>query len=132
MSRRRSYAVDPLGDRVLRAFERGDRRCLQRREDADAGVIVEQVDPLDDLGVADDEADAPAGHAVRLRHRPHLDADVLRAGRREEALRSPAVEDDVDVRSVVDDRAAGPVRPGDRVLEDAVGRTDGARDSRDS
>ena len=119
--------VDALGDRVLRARERGDRRRLQRREDADAAVIVEQVDPLDDLGVADDEADAPARHPVGLRHRPHLDADVLRAGRREEALRAPAVEDDVDVRGVVDDGAARSTRPGDGVLEDAVGHADGAR-----
>ena len=97
--------VDALLDGVLRPFERGDRRGLERREDPDAVVVVQQVDALDDLRVADDETDAPARHAVGLRHRPHLDADVLRAGRREEALRRAAVEDEVDVRGVVHDRA---------------------------
>ena len=110
-SRRRSYVATRLGDRFLRPFERGDRRPLQRLEDPDALVVVQEVDALDDLGVPDDEADAPAGHAVRLRHRPHLDADVLRARRREEALRRAAVVDEVDVRRVVDDRAAGPLAP---------------------
>ena len=71
---------DPLDDRVLRPFECGDRRVLEWCEDADAGVVVEHVDALDDLCVSDDEPDAPTGHAVRLRHRPHLDADVFRAG----------------------------------------------------
>ena len=52
---------------------------------------------LDDLGVADDEADAPAGRAERLRHRPHLHAHVLRARRREEALGLAAVVDEVNV-----------------------------------
>ena len=80
-------AGDALGDRVLRPFERGDRGALQRLEDADAIVIVQQVDALDDLGVPDDEPDAPARHAVGLRHRPHLDPDVLGAGSREKALR---------------------------------------------
>ncbi len=45
----------------------------------------------------------------------------------EEALRSPLVEHDVDVGGVVHDRAAGSARPCDRVVEDAVGRTDRAR-----
>ena len=98
-------------DRLLRPLERGDRGALQRLEDPDALVVVQEVDALDDLRVADDEADAPAGHPVRLRHRPHLDADVLRARRREEALRRAAVVDEVDVGRVVDDGAAGALRP---------------------
>ena len=118
---------DALGDRVLRPFERRDSRRLQRREDPDAAVVVEQVDALDHLRVADDEADPPAGHAVGLRHRPHLDADVLRARRREEALGPAAVEDEVDVRGVVDDGTTRAVGPANRCLERAGRSADRAR-----
>src|SRR5205809_612944 len=89
--------VAPLGDRVLRPGQRRDAGLLDRPEDPDAAVVVEQVDPLDDLRVADHEPDPPAGHAEGLGHREHLDADLLRAGRGEEAARLAPVEDEVAV-----------------------------------
>ena len=79
-------------------------------------MVALQVDPVDDLGVADDEADAPAGHAERLRHRPHLHAHVFPARRRQEALGRAAVVDEVDVRGVGDDRGARALGVGDRRL----------------
>ena len=93
-----------LLDAVLRAVERRDRGLLERGEDPDARVVAEQVDPLDDLGVPEDEPQPPARHPEGLGHRPELDSDVLRPGRREEALGLAAVEDEVVVGRVVDDR----------------------------
>ena len=89
-------------------------------------MVLEQVDPLDDLRVPDDEAEPPPGHPVRLGHREHLDADLLRAVVGEEALRRAAVEDEVAVGEVVDDRRAVPLGPGDRGREDAGRRSDRA------
>ena len=86
-------------------------------------MVLEQVDPLDDLRVADDEAEPPARHPVRLRHREELDPDLLRAGRGEEALRRAPVEDEVAVGEVVDDVGAVVARPPG---EDAFRRDDGA------
>ena len=77
----------PLGHRLLRTCQRGDRGLLHRPEDPGAQVVGEQVRPRDDLGVADDEPEPPAGHPVALRHREELDADLLRARGREEARR---------------------------------------------
>ena len=62
-ARRQSHLAGARSRRLvrrpsLRPFERSDRRSLQRLEDADPVVVVQQVDPLDDLGVADDEPDA--------------------------------------------------------------------------
>src|SRR5204863_280497 len=47
-------------DRLLRPRQRCDPRLLDRPEDADARVVGEQVDPLDDLRVPDDESEPPA------------------------------------------------------------------------
>src|SRR5437763_479413 len=49
-----------LGNRLLRAGQRRDRRFLHRAEDPDAAVVVQQVDPLDDLRIAEHEAEPPA------------------------------------------------------------------------
>src|SRR5207248_4829574 len=86
--------VSPLGHGVLRPGERRDASLLNRPEDPDAAVIVEQVDPFDDLRVAYDEANAPTGHAVGLGHREHLDANVLSPGRGEKAARLAPLEDE--------------------------------------
>ena len=90
-------------------------------------MVGEQVEPGHDLRVADDEPEPPAGHPVRLRHREHLDADLLRARLGEEALRPVPVEDDVAVGEVVDDRGAGLLRVRDRRREGALGHADRAR-----
>jgi hypothetical protein len=90
-------------------------------------VVVQQVDALDDLRVPEHEAEPPAGHPVRLRHREHLDADLLRAGRGEEALRLAAVEDEVAIGEVVHDRGIGLLRVRDRGLERPIACDDGAR-----
>ena len=69
------------------------------------------------LGVAEHEAEPPAGHAVALREREHLDADLARAVDGEEALGAAPVEDEVAVGEVVDDRRSGLVRELDRLGE---------------
>src|SRR5947207_592951 len=102
--------VAPLGDRVLRPGQRRDAGLLDRPEDPDAAVVVEQVDPLDDLRVPDHEPDPPAGHPVGLGHREHLDPDLLRAGRGEKAARLAPVEEEVAVRAVVHDGRPGRLR----------------------
>ena len=117
---------DALGDRVLRPGQRRDPGVLDRREDPDAHVVGEQVEAGDDLGVADDEPEPPAGHPVGLRHREHLDADLLRARLGEKRLRRAPVEDEVAVGEVVDDRRAGVVRVGDREREGPGRRADRA------
>jgi hypothetical protein len=133
-AQRLEHAVAPslvrrgaLRHALLRPRQRRERRLLHRTEDADAAVVVEQVDALDDLGVADDEADAPARHPVALRHREHLDAELLRAARREEAPRRAAVEDEVAVGEVVHDRGVGLAREREGVLERAGRRRDRTR-----
>ena len=117
----------PLLDRLLRPRQRRDRGPLQRHEDPRAGVLLDEVQPCDDLGVADDEAEPPAGHAVALREREHLDADLARAVLGEEALGSAAVEDQVAVREVVDDRRARLARELDGLGEHAGRSRDGGR-----
>src|SRR5438093_1257579 len=118
--------VAPLGDGVLRPGQRRDAGLLDRPEDPDAAVVVEQVDPLDDLRVADHEPDPPAGHPVGLGHREHLDPDLLRARGGEEAARLAPVEDEVAVGEVVHDGGSGLVRVLDGLLEGAVGHRDRA------
>src|SRR6266545_6048743 len=93
--------LDALGDRPLRPGQRRDPRMLDRREDPDAVVVGEQIEAGHDLRVADDEAEPPAGHAVGLRHREHLDTDLARTRFGQERLRRAPVEDDVAVREVV-------------------------------
>src|SRR4029077_15812589 len=112
--------VAPLGDGVLGPGHRRDAGLLDWPEDPTAAVGVEQVDPLDDLRVADDEPDPPAGHAVGLGHREQLDADLLRARRGEEALGPATVEVEVAVSEVVHDGRAGGLGVGDRLLEGPV------------
>src|SRR5690606_5857704 len=51
-----------LLDVVLRSLERGDRRHLHRREHAVVVVALDAGERIDELAVADHEADAPARH----------------------------------------------------------------------
>ena len=82
-------------------------------------MIPEEVHPLDDLRVPDDEAEPPAGHPVALRHGEELDADLPRARLGEEAPRLEAVEHEIGVGEVVDDDGTGLRRVGDGLGEDA-------------
>ena len=116
-----------LLDRLLRPGQRGDARRLDRPEDARAHVVSEQVEPLDELGVPDDEAEPPAGHAVGLRHGEHLRADLPRARLGEEARRPPSVELEVGVGEVVEDERPRPLRPAHGLREDARRRRGRAR-----
>ena len=90
-------------------------------------MLLDEVQPRDDLRIADDEAEPPAGHAVALREREHLDADLACAVLGEEALGPAAVEDEVGVGEVVHDRRARLVRELDRLGEDAGRSRDGGR-----
>ena len=90
-----------LADAFLRPHERLDRGELDRLEQPGVDVRLELPVVRDRLGVADDRTAAPAGHVVALREREDLDADVERAGRREEAGRDVAVESQLGVRVVV-------------------------------
>ena len=69
-----------LGDAFLRAFEREDAAHLDGREGAVVEVALESGEGGDEVGVADHEADAPAGHVVALRQGEELDGDVFGAG----------------------------------------------------
>jgi hypothetical protein len=79
-SRRFWYFCADLLDAVLRAFERGDRGDLDRRERAVVVVALDARERRDQVAVADHEADAPAGHVVALAHREELDGDVRAPG----------------------------------------------------
>src|SRR6266542_2108163 len=118
--------VATLGDGLLRAGQRRDAGLLDRPEDPDTAVVVEQVDPLDDLRVPDHEPDPPAGHPVGLGHREHLDAYVFRARRRQETARLAPVVDEVAVGEVVHHGRAGLVRVLDGLLKRAVRHRDRA------
>ena len=83
-------------------------------------MVLQILDPPRDLCVADREPEPPAGHAVRLRHREELEADLPRAVDGEEALRRTPVEDEIAVREVVHHPRAGALCPLDRLLEDTV------------
>src|SRR3982751_139390 len=85
-------------DALLRPRQRRNGGALHRHEDPGELVVLEVLDARDELGVPDREADAPPGHAVRLREREELEADLARALGREEALRAAPVEDEVAVR----------------------------------
>src|SRR5581483_9806239 len=88
----------PRLDRFLRACERRDRRLLHRPEDARELMVLQVLDARRDLRVPEGEADPPARHAVRLRHREELEAHLARAVDRQEALGAAAVEDALAVR----------------------------------
>ena len=102
-------AVD-LADvrRVLgRLAHRHGRGDLDRLERPVVEVRLQPRERRDDVGVPDDEADAPAGHREPLRQRVELDRDLARALGREDRGRFVPVERDVGIGEVVhdDDRA---------------------------
>ncbi len=71
------------GVAVAQGHDGGD---LNGLEHAVVVVAFDRGQGFDHLPVAAAEADAPAGHVVALAHRGELDADVGRAGRRQESL----------------------------------------------
>ena len=109
----------PLLDRLLRPGQRRDARLLHGHEHAGEDVVLEILDPRDELRVPDREAEPPARHPVRLRHGEQLEPDLARAVLREEAGRPAAVEDEVAVGEVVQQPRARVLRPLDRFGEDA-------------
>ncbi len=92
-----------IADALLVAFQSGDGRHLQGREGA---VVVVALDPRqgrDQLGIADHEADPPAGHVVALRQGEELHRDILGTRYLHDRRRFPAVVDDVGIGQVVHD-----------------------------
>ena len=86
---------------VDRLAQRDGRRDLDRLERPVVEVRLQLRERGDDLGAADDEADAPAGHREGLRHAVELDRALGGAVGREHGRRLVAVEGDVGVREVV-------------------------------
>ena len=86
--------------------KRSNRRDLDGREGAVVEVALEPRERVDQLLVADHEADAPAGHVVGLREREELDGDIFGAGNLKDAGRLVAVEGDVGVGEVLDEPEA--------------------------
>src|SRR5207253_4199174 len=70
------------------------------------------------------------GHPVALRHAEELNADLAGALDDEEALRPPALEDEVAVGEVVENDRSGALRPLHGLSEDAGRRSLGGRVSR--
>ncbi len=77
-----------------------------------------RAERVDEVLVADHEADAPARHVVALRHREELDRDVARAFDLHDRRRLPAVERDVRIREIVHDVDAVLAGERDDLLEE--------------
>src|SRR5687767_798623 len=95
--------LDDLVDDFLVAFERDDARDLDGLEGTIVEIRLDAGERVDHAGVAAHEAEAPAGHVVRLRRGEDLDADLLGARDLEERRRLVAVEGEVGVGEVVHD-----------------------------
>ncbi len=119
-SRLDSYERASLGDRLLRPRQSGDRGPLERDEDPGSHVLLQPGHPRHQLGVPEHEAEPPARHAVALREREELDADLTGAGLGEEALRPAAVVDEIAVGEVVKHDGARLACERDRLCEDTV------------
>ena len=112
--------VHPL-QRAARALQGGGAGQLHRLEEAGVDVGLQPPVGLDRLGVAEDRGAAPAGHVEALGEREDLDADLLGAGRGEEAGRDVAVVGRLRVGVVVDDEDLVLAGEGDDHLEEALG-----------
>ena len=87
-------------DAIVGPVERGDRRHLDRREGAVIEIGLHAAERGDHPLVADGEADAPARHRVRLRHRGELDRDIDRARHLQQRGRRIVVEIDFRVGEI--------------------------------
>ena len=110
-------------DRLAQRDGRGD---LDRLERPVVEVRLQLCERGDDLGAADDEADAPAGHREGLRHAVELDRALGGAVGREHGRRLVAVEGDVGVREVVHEHEVVLAREVDEPLH-VGGRCDDGR-----
>ena len=95
--------LDDLVDALLVGFEGDDAGDLDRLEGAVVQVGLDAGQRGHHSRIAADEAQAPAGHVVRLRGREDLDADLARARHLEERGRLVAIEGEVGVGEVVHD-----------------------------
>src|SRR5215831_17069600 len=98
-----SMDLDDLLDALLVGLERHDAGDLDRLEGAVVEVRLDAGEGADHTCVAADEPKPPPRHVVRFRGREDLDADLSRAGYREERRRLVAVEREVGVREIVND-----------------------------
>mmetsp|Transcript_2839 Transcript_2839/g.7339 ORF Transcript_2839/g.7339 Transcript_2839/m.7339 type:complete len:399 (+) Transcript_2839:976-2172(+) len=89
---------------LLVALQRGDGGDLQRREGAVVVVALDAGQRGDEVGVADHEADAPAGHVVALAEREELHRHVLGARHLHDGRGHITVVDDVGIGQVVHDQ----------------------------
>ena len=109
-----------------RTLHRGLRRLVHRRDRGDLDrlerpVVEPALQPGErraDLGVADEEPDAPPGHRERLRERVQLDRDVARARHLQDRRRLVPVEREVGVGEVVHDEHLALARERDDPLHE--------------
>ena len=106
--------------------QRDGRGDLDRLERPVVEVRLQLCERGDDLGAADDEADAPAGHREGLRQAVELDRALGGAVGREHGRRLVAVEGDVGVREVVHEHEVVLAREVDEPLH-VGGRCDDGR-----
>ena len=125
-SRRPQVDLADLGRVVGGLAQRDDRRDLDRLEGAVVEVGLELRERGDDVGPAEREAHAPAGHREGLRQAVELDRAVERAVGGEHRRRHVAVEGDVGVGEVVDEHELALAREVDEPLHQ-LGRGDRRR-----
>src|SRR5471030_723767 len=89
-----------LLDAIVGTVERSDGRHLHRREGAVIEIGFHPRQRRDHTFVADREADAPARHRERLRHRGEFDRDIDRARHLQQRGRRIAVEIDFRVSQI--------------------------------
>ena len=109
-----------LAGEFLAFAQRDDRGDLDGLEHAVVQVALDARQRVDHLRVSQAEADPPARHAVALRHREDLDADLLGPGNLQQRRRPVSVERDVGVGEVVHEHRAVPVGHLDQVREEVL------------
>src|ERR1019366_4713733 len=105
-----------LLDAIVGTVERRDGRHLHRREGAVIEIGFHPRQRRDHALVADREADAPARHRKRLRHRSEFDRDIHRARHLQQRGWRIAVEIDFRVSQIGQYQDTVLLREGDQVL----------------
>ena len=105
-------------DAILRAFQRRNRRDLNRREGAVIVIALDARQRVDQRFVADHETDAPARHVVAFAHREKFDRDVFGARHLHNAGAFPAIEADIGISEIMHDINAVFARQRDDALEE--------------
>src|SRR5450759_5107210 len=116
-----------LLDAIVGTGERRDGRHLHRREGAVIEIGFHPRQRRDHALVADREADAPARHRKRLRHRSEFDRDIHRARHLQQRGRRIAVEIDFRVSQIGQHQDAVRLGEGDQVLVEVEARHIGGR-----